>query len=365
MGAVSCLPLGLVPARLSRRARGHETLMPGANRRLWSALPVMRSSKPWSIAGPWLLSLLMLSAPGPGWTQATPALGDAAEEVALEPSEFVALALRLSRADPASQWAFASLTLDALLDAYRRELQLVAAEQQGRPADPRKLERWRRGTQDMVRRLEALRHALGSGAALGLHVDARHRVTLLVGGQPIPVSGPRIEIEPEIERQVVERFCAANDCSAPDAPAPQDDVAPTTAAQGLWVLSQGEGAVYEMVGQWRCRFSSLADRERKATTCQQAVDELKAFAGALEQARAQGYRIEWDRLEPPVRAGGQEMQVVLNADGAFVRLSLPLLARVHQEDWQRVVSWLRQSARQTAEILQIEQADSLLESRFE
>ncbi len=282
--------------------------------------------------------------------------------IQLRPSAFAQLARQVSAAGEAQQREFAGIALDILLNAFQREVQVAQQERPRESEERQKLASWRRGTQAMVWRLQALRADLDAGGSLAIHVDSRFQVMILVNGDAVLVSGPRIEIEPEIERHVVERYCEANDCSVLEAggQAAGSEMVPPGGRAALWVFQQDGGPSYQ-IGDWvQCRFGSLAQRDAKEAVCRRLLDELLLFDSALRQANAQGHRVEWDRLAGSLPAEQGESQVVLNADGAFVRLPLPLMARMGREDWQRAIAWLRRGSFPAGEPLLIQAADRLL-----
>lgn len=284
-------------------------------------------------------------------------------QVKLRPSEFAELAQHVSVADETQQREFADIALDTLLNAFQHEVEVAQKERPSDAEQRHKLASWRRGTEAMVWRLQALRSDLDAGGALAIHVDSRYQVMIIVNGFAVLVSGPRIEIEPEIERQVVERFCAANDCNLLVGQLTEERAALGQAGESreLWVFRQDTGPLYQIGDLLQCHFATLADRDKKEAICRRLFDELKLFDSAVQQARAQGHRVDWGRLAGAALAEQGESRVVLNAEGAFVRLPLPLLARIRRDDWQRVVSWLRRDRTQPGAPLLIQNVSLLLE----
>lgn len=302
----------------------------------------------------WFLGLLLVwglaAAAAPAGTQVRPA-----------PSVLAQLVGGLQTADATAQREFAVIAIEALLEAYRAAIQ-TAAQAAPKGAEPRqKLARWQRATAALVAALHRLREALDAGAQVGLDVDRQDQVLILVDAQVVLLSGPHVAADAAIERQVLERFCAFNDCAwlvghtAGTATAAAEPVA------GVWELRQSGRPSYGLDGRLQFEFDDLSDRDRKAAACYQAADELERLWTALQRAIDQGHSIDWRRLGQAPLAEGPDQTVVLNADGAYLRLPLPLLARVTAADWERILRWLREGGFAAAQVLRIEQADRLVQ----
>ena len=287
-----------------------------------------------------------------------PTMADRPRPVPLRPSNFVLLAQELVDADPIRQWEFADHTLAALADSYRAELLASHKESRSTVEQRTKLARWQRGTQAVIDSLRGLRLRLAAGAEVAVRVDSRQQVLLIIDGEVVVVSGPRAETESEIERAVVERFCATNDCSSLHTASA--DAAASPAELGLWVLDQDSPPAFEIGDRLRFEFAELADRDLKAQAVRRAAEELGVLHDALQQAVSQGYGVDWDRLAESRPSTGPDRRVILNAEGTYLPLDLPHLARLGDADWQRVVAWLRRGGLSGGGVLAVRQADDLL-----
>jgi len=280
--------------------------------------------------------------------------------IQLEPPRLALLARHVETLGSAAVWDFASITLDALLDSYRQELQDAAREPASTPERRAKLIRWRRATADLAAQIQAARVRLLDGAAFNVYADPQHQVLIVVDGRPIAVSGPRPDADQTIEQRVVQQFCAYNDCSPLENHASNEPVTGTRAA-AHWLLGQDTPPTFEIDGVIRCAFHDVTERERKAQACRRLADEALQLATALQQAQRRGYRIDWDWLmdRPPSRAS--EGQVAVNSDGAYLPLPSRMLARTHPEDWRELVRWLRSQGTVGRRIVVFRQAQRLLE----
>lgn len=269
--------------------------------------------------------------------------------IRLQPPPLARLAAQVARADATTQWDFAGITLDALLDVYQREMQDSTAERLSSQARRTKLARWQRATQDLIGQLQAARLRLLDGAAFSLYVDPQQQVLIVIDGQPIAVTAPRAEAERAIEEQVLAQFCAYNDCSvlathdaSPDAPSPLP--------AAVWVMQQRARPALEIDGLLRCEFSDIAERERKARLCSRLAAEVEQLLAALAQASGQGFTVDWEALAGTPPEGAMETRLIVNAAGAFVQLSLPTLAQLDAEDWRALVLGLDPRSRQAGRI---------------
>lgn len=332
-----------------------------------TAPPQRLPARPARAAGPWRwLALLLLLLAGTASAQPP-----ADRQVNLPPSAFATLAAQLRDAEDAPRRDFAALTLDALLEAYDRELQR-AAQDRPRDAEGRaKLARWQHATRGLVADLESLLRQVDAGVPLAVIVERQREVLLDVDGRLVAASGPRAEAETGFGDQVVERFCMLHDCSGytltPPDTAPTEATSATAepkppASEGVWAFNQGLRPSYQIGNRFRFDFRELGDRAAKAALCDQLADELKRLAAALQQARSQGVAVEWSRLAAAPPAPGLDQRVVLNGTGNYLRLPLPLLTRLDGGQWRLVAEWLERETRDGEALLRIEQADRLLDA---
>lgn len=278
--------------------------------------------------------------------------------IQVQPPRLALLAGHLARLGEAASWDFASITLDALQQAYREELDDAARERPSTPERRAKLARWQRATAELAAQIRAARLRLLDGARFSVYADPQHQVLIVIDGRPIAVSGPRPAADRLIEDRVIAQFCAFNDCSplkAVEAPTPRVDV-----ATGTWILGQNVPPTFEVYRVMRCEFDAIAQRDRKAQACRQAADEAIELASALQRAQRQGYRIDWDWLSgrPPSSTAGQ---LVVNGDGAYLDLPGAMLPRLDPDDWRNLVSWLRGYQSDSRRIAVLRQAGRLLD----
>jgi len=307
-----------------------------------------------------LFALPLIPATAAAWQndhrdRAAPARPDAGSKLAN-------LARLLAVEDELVQWGFAIIVIDELAQFY--EIQLESSYRaRGSSADRRaRLARWQRATQGYVDSLYALRMRLDEGEPLTLFVDHQSQVVIGAGEQLVLVGGPGSVIAADIERRVVDEFCSYNDCqwlglrsSASRWSQSQDHG--RSAGRGSWTSRQAGLARYALGEHFVFEFSDNSNRDDKALISDQAVDELDYLAEEFAQLQREGYPIEWDRIAMTLDSIRADQMLVLNSAGDYFDLNLPLLTRLREADWQRVVTWLSRGA---GGLLVIEQAGALL-----
>jgi hypothetical protein len=286
-------------------------------------------------------------------------LAAAGTRIQVQPPRLALLAQHLGQLDALASWEFAGITLDALLEAYRQELQAAAGERRSSPERRAKLARWRHATADLAAQLQAARRRLDDGAPFSVYADSQHQVLIVVDGQPIAVSGPSLAADRRIEQAVIERFCAYNDCS----PLTEDAgtaLQPVRQPPAGWVFAEHSAPAFEIYGVLRCEFPDLSERARKAEACHQAAEEALRLAASLQGARQQGHRIDWEWLSAAPQARAIGGQVRVNREGAYFTLPSGMLAHLTAADWQALVDWLRDRDAGQPSSWVLRQADRLL-----
>ena len=317
---------------------------------------------PLSLFGQIILLGLLLSVDAPAWAEPMPSGGALAGPIRLEPEQppqLAILARHLISADENQRWEFAAITLDVLQETYLGEMSAAAHEKASTPARRAKIVRWRRATADLAGQLNRAGIRLAEGAAFRIHVDPQHQVLIMVDGQTFSVSGPNPGAEKAIEDQVINEFCAFNDCSYLHTE-PEPVTAPELATGGVWNLQELRRPAFEVAGTLRCEFGNLSKRNQKALACSEAAFELRQLDDALQQGEALGYRVEWDRLAMNPLASSISTRLVITAEGGYLQVELPRLASLADADWQHLMQGLEQARTHGDRILVIRQADRLV-----
>ena len=253
------------------------------------------------------------------------------------------LAGLLAVEDEVMQWEFAGIGLDVLAEVYGRQLEAVLREQRRTPEARKKIISWRRGVDDYIAMLEDVRRDLDDGQPLEFFVDPLQRVVVSVGERVVMLSAPPGVDDQGFEREIVERFCANNDCDWLGLRGTQGGGHTVAKGRGTWSYSGDQRLQYGIGDRYSFEFDGFGERNRKAVTGDAAVAELEQLAAALAQADNDGFPVDWRYLAENQPASGRT-NVVINEGGDYLGVRIPLLARLRPTDWDEVVRWLRQGA---------------------
>ncbi len=257
------------------------------------------------------------------------------------PSPLVALLDDAGTLSPDARRTLATLLIDALVDAYRSELDAVRDAHAREDADSARLASWYRATLPMLEMLESERDALPDARQVRLQPERHGDVLLLVDRRPVWLSWPRPAARAGAERAIVAAFCAVHEC--PDDgetivgyadPLTRDEV------QGGWAVTQRQPPTWESDQGVHCAFTTLAGRADKEAACRALVVELHRLARALDRVRREGAPVSWPEVALVDAAGtAEEHRVAVNERGDHVLLPLPALAG-EAVDWDEVRRWL-------------------------
>lgn len=278
--------------------------------------------------------------------------------VKTQPAPLAVLAGSLREADAAQRWELADTLLAEMLDSYRAELDLAAADRATTAARRAKLRRWQSATVALMDELAAARLRLSEGVDPVLHVDAQQQVFVFLERQAIAFSTPRPGDEVVVAQRIIDRYCLFNDCQVLQ-PTPADSMPPTPAT-GAWLLRKQRPPSYEIEGLLSCEFTDLTRREVKAAACIALADEAVQLLVTMRQVQAQGHRIDWQTVRIGTPTGTPEDTLLLNADGAYIEQQMPRLAAIGRQQPQSFAHWLQHQAAGGADMLTVEGADTLL-----
>ncbi len=259
---------------------------------------------------------------------------------------------------------FARIAIESILGEYVS----VLDNARGR----KKHSRWRSATQNFVANLHRLLDEIEDGASVDVHVDANvGNLLILVDGQSVLLTSPRVAEQARLERTVAARFCALAGCELigqqrwDDGPTPYPVVAAPTAQKSRapepvsgWNLSDGQRSTFETDDGLRFMFPDVASRKNKELVCRRIARDLRLLTAALRTAQAEGYNVDWHLLSFAVRTP-PAMRVVLNRDGRDLHLTLPSLTRAIAVA-QISIPWLRARVEQRAHVQHFPRADLLL-----
>jgi hypothetical protein len=235
------------------------------------------------------------------------------------------LAAQLDDAPQVLRADLARIVLSEMAAAYAAEAARARLEIRRGSADP-DLRRWAAAVDGLAREMAARAQSVTDSMPIRATLNRNNSVTLLVDGQPVPVSGPRVDDQADLEWRVIERLCSLHACDSfigrlPDKelPAPAAGNAPHWSFGGeTGPLCSGEGLEF--------RFRNTDDLRRKREACSRVVGELYTLIAEIQQYQAGGAALEWDALAIRTLPAGDRQRIELSKAGDSIQAYLPTLA---------------------------------------
>jgi hypothetical protein len=310
---------------------------------------------------------------------------DPAKEININRSRLIQLTRGLQSADISQQYEFVQIALIEMNQIYQSEIKKSRNTHPTIAKKQQKLLRWQYATQAFINQLDKYFLLLDSGVRVSLGVNRQQKVLLIIGGHPVIVNGPNPASHKLMEKNIVQQFCQVYDCiHYLDSPVLSSvltkDIYNTgldeekgfngiVNASGSWLLSSEYKAIYETDQGIDCEFKNSTERKKKAAACQTLADEASRLSKALQDARNAGNEIDREYLSIRPQANIDMVQIIINKQGYYIELSLPLLQK-KPELFSAIRSWLQDSSLQdfslqengeiTVENIRITEADRLL-----
>jgi len=240
------------------------------------------------------------------------------------------LAAHLKDAPLEERADFALVALSELIEAYSRETAQARAELL-RTDGNRDLPRWVRAVDDLILELQGLLDALSPETPVQIIERDAETVYLIVDGSPVLLNGPRISDRAMLEQRVAERFCSRNYCDDLfEDELPHATALATLESPTLWRFSDQGGPVCASGDGLELQFRSAFDLGHKREICTRMVAELNSLITALRTNISNGKPVEWEYLAIDPGPGTDLQQVIFNAAGDYLLLSLPSLSGAEQ-----------------------------------
>jgi len=270
-----------------------------------------------------------------------------ASEVNLTRSKLIQLALHLEAADTSLQYDFSRIALLEMLLTYEQEL-LRAQESlttlphssiRNKAQKRAKIISWQLGTRNYIKTLENYLFSLDSGVSVGFMISHQEKIIVLIGEQPVIISGPNSGSDKQIENNIVEQFCLTYDCREYflkpqlNKPSENENTQSTNTDSllkdtlGRWNIYSNMEADFIYNNGISFQFNSIKDRKNKEKWMSGIVNELLILTDKLKIAEEKGNSIQWDSLtlmELPLTDNAQK--IILNKQMDFIKIQIPLLA---------------------------------------
>lgn len=220
----------------------------------------------------------------------------------------------------------ARIAITELATAYADETEHAHQDMRGHTRQY-KLSTWATAVAALAVKYAALAKTLTPTTPIQISTGLGRNLQLMIDGQLLVVSSPRMNEQTAFEQRIITRFCALNRCEGL-----LDEPDRTTAAKvsnesatPQWSFSQQTGPVCGTSDGLEFQFLNADNLSRKRETCARVVTELNTLAAALTKDMANGIRVHWNQLVIHPLPDGDE-QVILNGEGDYLRLTLPTLA---------------------------------------
>ena len=302
-----------------------------------------------------LIGICLLILP---WVVHSGATGSA-KEINPKTSLLADLVVDLMMQSDNEQRAFALIALDELYAAYKTELEQVGETGTKSVKRRKKRRRWASATNNFLANLLKTYQLLGNYAPLRLYVDNKQKVLIVVGDQPIVVSGPRIGDEVTFEKRIIERYCNQRECLKREQNWHSNRLEQEISAPGGWLLGQNRKMSYLTRDGLLFEFNSATDRVMKGEAALAVVIELRRIVTALTQFQQSGGSIDWTGIVIRSTAANEDHLIELNNHGDFLRLWLPNLHN-NRNILHESLPWVRARVNGDQYQLKIRNADHLL-----
>lgn len=237
----------------------------------------------------------------------------------------------------------ARITLEELATAYSEEAQRARGDAR-RHRDGDDLWRWAGAVERLATDYSAQAAAIYPDTSVELSTGPEGSLYLIVAGRPVIASSPRMREQADFEQRIIARFCELNRCTGlladaghGAAAAYRPDSGPAR-AEVQWSFSQQAGPACASGDGLEFQFLNMENLGPKREACARAIAELETLADAIAQETASGVRMDWNRFVIQHLPDGEE-QVLLNGEGDYLRLALPMLV-ARQELVDVVRPWL-------------------------
>ncbi len=283
-----------------------------------------------------------------------------AKEINPKTSLLADLVVDLMMQSDNEQRAFALIALEELYAAYQTELEQVAETDTKSVKTQKKRRRWTSATNIFLANLQRTYQLLGNYAPLRLYVDNKQKILIVIGDQPIVVSGPRIGDEVTFEQRIIERYCNQYECLKPERNWHSNRFEQEYSAPGGWLLGQNRRMGYLTRDGLLFEFNNATDRIMKGEAALAVIIELRTVVTALKRFRQTGGSIDWTGIVIRSIAANKDHLIELNNQGDYLRLWLPNLHN-NENILHESLPWLRARVNGDRYQLKIRNADRLLD----
>lgn len=272
-------------------------------------------------------------------------------EINISRSKLVQLALHLEVADQQLQYDFSHIAIIEMFNTYEQELlrsQKHLTQLSNKRVKKRaKIRGWQIATRAYLKSLDHYLFLMDSGVFLDFLISKQNKIIILIGDQPVIISGPNSGSDKQIEHNIVQQFCLQYDC--------REYFTETSHSTGDTVVksllknnSEQSSAVQykninsETTGSWTMhsdlkadfitsnglifKFSNIKNRLPKELWAIGISRELTQLIENLRLTQQKGHTIQWTYLSMhKLPLTDNAYKIIVNKKSDFIKIFMPLL----------------------------------------
>ncbi len=256
-------------------------------------------------------------------------------------NQFQDLIASVVNGDLGAKSRFAEVAIEIMVDAYMNEIEHPNAIIGAQPSfDPS----WRSGTLRYIERLQAIANSIRPGSVVHVINEPPSAIRLVIDGQQVMLSAPRLEDQVVFERSIAETVCRFSDCRKRAATIEDRVAERTSRLDGAWEFGRKTPPTYASSDGLQCVFDDRRHLKLKKDACLDLVHELRLLVEAFAALDAHHKPIDWRAIRIDQVAAGREQKLTYNANGNFVRMFLPRLSRA-ESVWRGAIPWVKANLR--------------------
>ncbi len=267
-------------------------------------------------------------------------------EINLTRSKLIQLALHLEVADKQLQYDFSRIAILEMINTYEQELlrsqksllELPYSKIKHKTRKSAKIRSWQIATRSYLNSIDHYLFSMDSGVSIEFLISKQNKIIILIGKQPLIISGPNSGSDKQIEHNIVEQFCLSYDCREYFQKAPIN-------IHGLTESVQDSGLYAEITGEWHIhsdlkadfissnglvfKFNNIKQRALKEKWSVRISNELLLIQKQLKIAEEKGNQINWSELKiVDLPLTDNAHKIVFNKN-RYIKSASPLLGKNH------------------------------------
>jgi len=239
--------------------------------------------------------------------------------------------------DPSEQARFAVIAIEIMVASFMDELERADVEARGNRQDDLS---WKIGTRRYIEHLRSIAASIQRGSALRIIKEPHTATRLVIEGEQVMLSAPRLEDQAVFERNIAENVCRYAECIGRGATIEGRVAERSSRLESGWEFGRKAPPTYSSSDGLQCIFRDRRHLKLKKDACLSLVYELRLLAEAFLALDAHGKRIEWRALRIDHVGAGKEQKVTYSSNGSFVRMHLPRLLRA-EALWREAIPWIK------------------------